>query len=98
MAATPPSSPTRQDPLRFHPSPWPVFNEAFATAEEIRPAWQKLFTSLQRLGTDELTLRTDNASRTIREHGITYNVYGDPKGIDRPWEVDIIPFIISPQE
>jgi uncharacterized circularly permuted ATP-grasp superfamily protein/uncharacterized alpha-E superfamily protein len=98
MAEAPSISTVAQGPLRFHPSPWPVFNEAFATADELRPSWQKLFTSLQKLGTDELSLRTDNASRTIREHGITYNVYGDPKGIDRPWEVDIIPFIISPQE
>jgi uncharacterized circularly permuted ATP-grasp superfamily protein len=22
------------------------------------------------------------------EHGITYNVYADPQGLDRPWELD----------
>ena len=29
--------------------------------------------------------------RQIRENGITYNVYADPKGADRPWEVDPLP-------
>ena len=29
--------------------------------------------------------------RAIRENGVTYNVYGDPQGIDRPWELDMVP-------
>ena len=36
--------------------------------------------------------------REIREHGITYNVYADPKGADRPWEVDPLPLILSARE
>ena len=32
--------------------------------------------------------------REIRENGITYNVYADPKGVDRPWEVDPLPLLI----
>ena len=36
--------------------------------------------------------------RQIRENGITYNVYADPKGADRPWEVDPLPLLIAPAE
>ena len=36
--------------------------------------------------------------REIRENGITYNVYADPKGADRPWEVDPLPLLLSAAE
>ncbi|MDB6001797.1 MAG: molybdopterin oxidoreductase [Rhizobacter sp.] len=36
--------------------------------------------------------------REIRENGITYNVYADPKGADRPWELDPLPLLISGAE
>jgi uncharacterized circularly permuted ATP-grasp superfamily protein/uncharacterized alpha-E superfamily protein len=36
--------------------------------------------------------------REIRENGITYNVYADPKGADRPWEVDPLPLLLSAEE
>ncbi|HZE90841.1 MAG TPA: circularly permuted type 2 ATP-grasp protein, partial [Rhizobacter sp.] len=36
--------------------------------------------------------------REIRENGITYNVYADPKGADRPWEVDPLPLLLSARE
>ena len=26
--------------------------------------------------------------KLLRENGVTYNVYGDPRGTDRPWELD----------
>ena len=31
----------------------------------------------------------------IRENGVTYNVYGDPRGMDRPWQLDPIPLLIA---
>ena len=37
------------------------------------------------LGTDGIVRRWDQARRLIRENGITHNVYGDPNGLDRPW-------------
>jgi uncharacterized circularly permuted ATP-grasp superfamily protein/uncharacterized alpha-E superfamily protein len=45
-----------------------------------------------------LTARRDEGLRIIREHGITYNVYGDPKGCDRPWELDLVPIPIAAAE
>ncbi|HWF20125.1 MAG TPA: circularly permuted type 2 ATP-grasp protein, partial [Verrucomicrobiae bacterium] len=32
------------------------------------------------------------------EHGVTYNVYGDPHGMDRPWELDMVPLLVPPSE
>ena len=36
--------------------------------------------------------------RQIRENGITHNVYADPKGAGRRWEVDPLPLLIAPAE
>lgn len=63
-------------------------------AGEFRPHWKQFISSLERLGRDELSLRWENARRIIREHGVTYNVYGDPQGMDRPWELDMVPLLI----
>ena len=67
-------------------------------AGELRPHWQQFVSSLERLGRDELSLRWENARRIIREHGVTYNVYGDPQGMDRPWELDMMPLLIPSEE
>ena len=34
----------------------------------------------------------------IQEQGITYHVYTDPRGTERPWQLDVIPFIVPPEE
>ena len=39
--------------------------------------------------------RWEQARRLFRENGVTYNVYGDPQGPDRPWELDPIPLLIG---
>ena len=45
------------------------------------------------LGLGELTHRWEEARHLIRENGVTYNVYGDPRGMDRPWELDPVPLL-----
>jgi uncharacterized circularly permuted ATP-grasp superfamily protein/uncharacterized alpha-E superfamily protein len=65
---------------------------------ELRPHWRGLVAALQRLGTEELFRRWREGQRLIQENGVTYNVYGDPRGIDRPWQLDPIPLLISSGE
>ena len=54
--------------------------------------------SLQAIGPEELGRRWARAERRIRENGITYNVYGDPLGASRAWQIDIIPLLIPADE
>jgi uncharacterized circularly permuted ATP-grasp superfamily protein/uncharacterized alpha-E superfamily protein len=63
-----------------------------------RPHWEKLVGALERLGRDELRTRWEEARRILAEHGVTYNVYSDAQGLDRPWELDMVPLLIPPQE
>jgi uncharacterized circularly permuted ATP-grasp superfamily protein len=50
------------------------------------------------IGTVELTKRWEQGRRLIRENGVTYNVYGDPRGMDRPWVLDPIPHVLAADE
>ena len=63
-----------------------------------REHWQTLIGSLERLGPDEFAARGETARRVLREHGVSYNVYGDAQGTDRPWGVDLVPMLISAPE
>jgi uncharacterized circularly permuted ATP-grasp superfamily protein/uncharacterized alpha-E superfamily protein len=49
--------------------------------------------SAQRVGE-----RLESIERQIRDHGVTYNVYADPQGLDRPWELDALPQVIPAEE
>jgi uncharacterized circularly permuted ATP-grasp superfamily protein len=51
--------------------------------------------SLREIGPEELGRRWSRAERRIRENGITYNIYSDPLGANRPWKIDIVPLLIS---
>ena len=55
--------------------------------------------SLEDLGPQELGHRLGaRAERRIRENGITYNIYGDPQGANRPWKTDVVPFLLAAEE
>jgi uncharacterized circularly permuted ATP-grasp superfamily protein/uncharacterized alpha-E superfamily protein len=75
-----------------------VFDESDAAADPPRAHWQSLLDSLQRLGRHELASRWESGRRILREHGVTYNIYGDPQGMDRPWDLDLVPLLISAEE
>ena len=70
-------------------------DEVFAASGEVQPHWKSFLESLDLLGLPELTRRWNEAQHLIRENGVTYNVYGDPRGMERPWQLDPIPLLIS---
>ncbi len=75
-----------------------VYDEMLTAAGGLRPHCEGFVRSLESLGRHEFTSRWEGARRSIRENGVTYNVYGDPQGVDRPWELDMVPLLISPAE
>src|SRR5688572_9212042 len=91
----PASAPNLFGQYRFSPE---VYDESAAMPGEPRLHWQSFIDSFERLGRDELATRLENGRRMIREHGVTYNVYGDPQGRDRPWELDLVPLLIPAEE
>ncbi|MGP8055048.1 MAG: circularly permuted type 2 ATP-grasp protein, partial [Limisphaerales bacterium] len=75
-----------------------AFDELLAESGPVRPHYAKLMGALAELSPAELQHRWDTSQRFVHEQGITYNVYGDPRGMERPWQLDPIPFVIAPDE
>jgi uncharacterized circularly permuted ATP-grasp superfamily protein/uncharacterized alpha-E superfamily protein len=75
-----------------------AFDELLAADGEIFPHYAKLLGELEEFGAAELSRRADASQRFVNEHGITYNVYGDPRGMERPWQLDPIPLIVAQEE
>jgi uncharacterized circularly permuted ATP-grasp superfamily protein/uncharacterized alpha-E superfamily protein len=91
-----PPSPTGL--LSEYPHGKAAFEELLAADGKLRPQYTKLFEALEEFGPAELHRRRDTCGRLVHEHGITYNVYGDAQSVERPWQLDPIPFVIAPEE
>src|SRR5262245_35666878 len=75
-----------------------VYDEMLAAPGTLRPHWERFIQALDAMGGENLGKRWEHARQTIRENGVTYNVYGDPRGVNRPWELDTIPLLIPEEE
>ncbi len=75
-----------------------TYDESSADGVRPRPHWNSLMESLGALGVEELARRWALAERRIRENGITYNIYGDPLGANRPWRTDVVPLLLLEEE
>ena len=73
-------------------------DELFARDGTVRQHWHSFFAHLDGAPPEEMRQRVELADRRIQENGITYNVYADPKGTDRPWALDPLPLIIAAEE
>ena len=72
---------------------------AVGSAEPVRgisPQWAQFFAHLGSDGLGDLNHRAANLERQIRDNGVTYNVYADAGGPQRPWALDLFPLIVTP--
>lgn len=79
------------------PDPLPHYQEMLDANGVVRPHWKRL---LQVVNGSHLQMqqRERLIQRQIRENGVTYNVYADPQGADRLWQLDTLPNIIPAAE
>ena len=80
------------------PKPDTIYDEMVTGTGQVRPHWQKLMGRLSPLDPVMLEDRRDEAVQLLRQHGVTYAVYGDPAGAERPWPLDLIPLVIPADE
>ena len=76
----------------------PLIDECFGFDGEVKEHWKKLFANVESIGTDELKNRQQELLKLLQENGVTYNVYGDSGGLNRPWLLDTMPLIVSAAE
>ncbi|MBN2896559.1 MAG: circularly permuted type 2 ATP-grasp protein [Campylobacterales bacterium] len=74
------------------------YDEMFDAAHQVRSHWQGVHRLLDSLGSEALRARQSDIDWRLEENGVTYNVYNDPEGLNRPWRLDPIPFIIDADE
>ncbi|MFN3569944.1 MAG: circularly permuted type 2 ATP-grasp protein [Polaromonas sp.] len=61
----------------------------------LAPDWHRFFNFLGGEGFEDLNHRAANLRRQIRDNGVTYNVYADADGPQRPWSLDLFPLVLS---
>jgi len=84
--------------LSAYPAPAARYDEMLAAPGTPRPHWRRLFEQLAGTPPEALRERVQWVQRQVRENGITYNIYADPQGADRPWELDMLPLILPADE
>jgi uncharacterized circularly permuted ATP-grasp superfamily protein/uncharacterized alpha-E superfamily protein len=75
-----------------------AYDELLDADGGLRDHWSRFAQALSTLGPAELSRRWDAAQRQLRENGVTYNVYDDSRGVDRPWQLDPVPLLVASSE
>ncbi|MDC6389328.1 circularly permuted type 2 ATP-grasp protein [Maribacter sp. PR1] len=73
-------------------------DELFNSNNDVKGYWKKLFTSFDKLGESGLKGRQKDIDWLLLENGVTYNVYNDPKGMHRPWNLNVVPLVMHRSE
>ncbi|MCA9234976.1 MAG: circularly permuted type 2 ATP-grasp protein [Planctomycetales bacterium] len=76
----------------------PSYDETFVAADEPRPACRSFVDRLQAIPRDELRARQHAAEVSLRNLGITFNVYGHEDGTEKVWPFDLVPRILEQSE
>ena len=71
-------------------------NSHAAQAQDLAAPWRTFFEQLGSTGLEDLDRRTQTLARQVRDNGITYNVYANQGGPQRPWALDLFPLILTP--
>jgi uncharacterized circularly permuted ATP-grasp superfamily protein/uncharacterized alpha-E superfamily protein len=74
------------------------YDELLERDGSIRAHWRPLIEHLASGGAEAAARSAEMTRRLIVENGVTYNVYADPQGRDRPWQLDPLPLLIAADE
>jgi uncharacterized circularly permuted ATP-grasp superfamily protein/uncharacterized alpha-E superfamily protein len=75
-----------------------AYDEMCSRNGAVRQHWRYLIDSLAAMGPEVLSQRQRDTVRMLRSDGATYNIYGTPDGLNRPWELDPVPLLVSSAE
>ena len=74
------------------------YDEMCTGEGKVRSHWRYLVDALGGMGPDTLRQRQRDTVRILRSDGATYNVYGVADGLNRPWQLDPVPMLLSSAE
>jgi uncharacterized circularly permuted ATP-grasp superfamily protein/uncharacterized alpha-E superfamily protein len=73
-----------------------IATNSIAAHADLTGVWGQFIDHIAHQGSQELDHRLSNLDHQIRDNGVTYNVYADENGPQRPWALDLFPLIIEP--
>lgn len=79
-------------------APPTVYNEAFDAAGQPRPAWRPMIDAARRTPLTDFVHRSALADEMVAENGVTFNVFNEGTRSQRPWQLDLIPYILDAGE
>ena len=74
------------------------FDELVAPDGSVYPHWQKIVDRYNSFGKEILDIKEKEVLNQLKENGVTYNIYGDPNGLNRPWMLDPVPMVFSEED
>lgn len=64
----------------------------------LRPDWQVVLADIARMSSGERQSFRDNAEKMLRDNGVTFVARDEAGGHERPWQLDMLPVLISPED
>jgi len=74
------------------------FDEMFDENYKIKEHWRPFSEALNSVGIKQLVQKQFEIDWRLEDNGVTYNIYNDPDGNNRKWNLDPIPFVLSQTE
>jgi uncharacterized circularly permuted ATP-grasp superfamily protein/uncharacterized alpha-E superfamily protein len=74
------------------------FDEMFNSNGAIKGHWLEIANALEKAGIKQLEQKQFEIDWRLEDNGVTYNIYNDPDGINRKWNLDPIPFVLKEEE
>lgn len=92
------SGPHGASPLAGYVADRQRYDELCDEAGKVRSHWRPLFPCTAGDPRTGVRRALERTRRLIVENGVTYNVYADPQGADRPWALDPLPIVLPADE
>ena len=71
------------------------WDEVLDDGGTVRPEWRALADATSGWSAVDWGRRREEMARLLRDHGATYNVYSDARGVARPWQLDALPLLVG---
>lgn len=74
------------------------YDELLKSNKDINNNWRQLLDNVKTIGLERFHELQSEIDWLMVENGVTYNVYNDPNGLHRPWQLNAVPFILHEKE
>ena len=75
-----------------------TFDELMTSEGQIRAHWQTFSDKFSLINTEEQKKLSEKLKRLVHENGLAHDVFSDPDGKAQPWQIDLVPVVISADE